>query len=86
MAHGGRAEGVATTEYYPAGNVVAGAARVVSGAGCNVMADMMFRRDCHAAVPFPRRFDDQAGRPAAWRPASADGAREAAEAVSALVR
>lgn len=83
---GQRAAGMETFDYYPAGNLVARAARVVSGAGYNMVADMMFARGRHTAVAFERRYDDQAGRLAAWRDASSDGTGEAAEAIAALVR
>jgi hypothetical protein len=73
-------------DYFPAGNLVARAAHAVSGAGYNAMADMMFQRDRHMAIPFLRRFDDQAGRLAAWRTPKRDGVQEAAQAIAALVR
>ncbi|MGJ5820012.1 hypothetical protein [Paludibaculum fermentans] len=79
-------EGVRCFEYYPAGNLMARAAHVVTGAGYNAMADMMFSRDRHTALAFPRRFDDQAGRLAEWKPASQDGTREAALAIASTLR
>lgn len=72
-------------EYYPAGNLMERAAHVVTGAGYNAMADMMFQRDRHTAVAFPRRFDDQAARLACWQPASRDGTRDAALAIAAAL-
>ncbi len=83
---GDAVEGVRSFDYFPAGNLVDRAVHVVSGAGYNVMADMMFLRHRHTAVSFPRRFDDQAGRLAAWRPVSRDGTHEAAQAIAELVR
>lgn len=72
-------------EYWPAGNVMERAVRVVSGAGYNAMADMMFDRHRHTAVPFPRRFDDQAGRLDAWQMVEQDGTRAAAQAIAELL-
>lgn len=72
-------------DYYPAGNLVERAARVISGAGYNMMADMMFRRGIHTAIPFPRKYDDQAGRLAAWAPAPRDGTEAAAWAIAEMV-
>ncbi|HBY61883.1 MAG TPA: hypothetical protein DEH78_18850 [Solibacterales bacterium] len=72
-------------EYYPAGNIVHRAGHVVTAAGYNAMADMMHLRERHTAVPFPRRFDDQAARLAAWRETPVDGTREAAQAIAALM-
>jgi hypothetical protein len=72
-------------DYFPAGNLVASAAHVASGAGYNMMADMMFARDRHTAVAFDRRFDDQAARLACPFQAVQDGTREAAVALAPLV-
>ncbi len=75
--------GVPRFDYYPAGNVLARARRVVTGGGYNVMADMLFLRDRHVAIPFERRYDDQAARvKAAWFPES-DGTSEAARLIAA---
>lgn len=83
---GERMEGVPSFEYYPAGNLMARAAHVFTGAGYNAMAEMMLRSHCHTAVAFPRRFDDQAARLASSRPASQDSTHEAAQAIAALLR
>ncbi len=72
-------------EYYPAGNVLGRAAKVVSGAGYNMMADMVEWPERHSAVAFDRRWDDQAGRLAGWRPARGDGALEAAASIRELL-
>lgn len=77
--------GARSFEYFPAGNLMERAAHVVTGAGYNAMADMMFRRDHHTAVAFPRRFDDQSGRLSSWRNVDTDGTRQAAEAVAAVL-
>ncbi|MBI4893376.1 MAG: hypothetical protein HY821_22335 [Acidobacteria bacterium] len=77
--------GVPVFEYYPAGNVLELAVRVVSGAGYNMMADMVERPERHVPVAFERRWDDQAGRLAAGCQERGDGAREAAEAIREMV-
>ncbi|QOY87688.1 hypothetical protein [Paludibaculum fermentans] len=82
---GERMEGLPSFEYYPAGNLMARAAHVFTGAGYNAMADMMFLSEAHTAVAFPRRFDDQAARLASWRQAVQDGTREAAQAIAAVL-
>lgn len=73
-------------EYYPAGNLMARACHVVTGAGYNAMADMMFQQDRHTAVAFPRRFDDQAARLAGRKAGGQDGTRDAALAIAAALR
>lgn len=80
-------EGIPCFEYYPAGNLVERAERVVSGAGYNIMSDMMFLRKYHDTTPFARKYDDQAGRLASCLAGQAgDGTRAAAEAIAELVR
>ncbi len=71
-------------DYFPAGNLVGRAEHVVSGAGYNMMADMMFLRERHTAVAFERRFDDQAGRLAAARSGEEDGTPAAAMAIGRI--
>lgn len=74
--------GVTGFDYYPAGNLLARAGRVITGAGYNSMADMLFWRERHTAIPFERTFDDQAARVrAAWYP-SRDGTAEAARIIA----
>lgn len=46
----------------------AGAARIISAAGFNVMLETERWRGKHLVVPFPRRFDDQFRRAARRRP------------------
>jgi predicted glycosyltransferase len=72
-------------EYYPAANIVECAARVISGAGYNIIADMMYRRGRHIAIPFPRRYDDQHGRLSSLLESPRDGTSEAAEAIARLL-
>ncbi|MCC6587188.1 MAG: hypothetical protein IT168_10890 [Bryobacterales bacterium] len=72
-------------EYYPAANLFERAARVVSGAGYNTIADMLPYPERHTAIAFARRFDDQAGRLASPRPAE-DGTRQAAELIAGLLQ
>lgn len=71
-------------DYYPATNILSRAARVISGAGYNTMADMLPYPERHTAVAFPRRFDDQAGRLAGPRP-TADGTQDAARLIAGLL-
>lgn len=77
-------EGIPCFEYYPAGNLVGRAARVVSGAGYNIMSDMMNFRQRHETMPFERRYDDQAGRAGRW--GEVEGTAAAAEAIANLVK
>lgn len=71
-------------DYYPATNIVARASHVLTGAGYNSMADMLDQPSHHVAIAFPRRFDDQAARLAAPRPAR-DGTTAAATAIAELL-
>ena len=72
-------------EYYPAGNLTARAAHVVSGAGYNAVADVLFYRERHTAIAFERRFDDQAARLAALPAHPVDGTALAADAIARLL-
>ncbi|MGC4053761.1 MAG: hypothetical protein QM757_31625 [Paludibaculum sp.] len=81
----GKDLGVPLFEYYPAGNLMARAAHVVTGAGYNSMADMMFQSSRHTAVAFERRFDDQAARLTAAHSGSQDGTMAAALAIAAAI-
>jgi hypothetical protein len=51
----------------PASSLFAGAKRIVSAAGFNVMLETEPYRDKHHVVPMPRRFDDQFARAARRR-------------------
>jgi hypothetical protein len=51
----------------PASSLFAGAARIVSAAGFNVMLETEPYRDKHHILPMPRRFDDQFARAARRR-------------------
>ena len=51
----------------PASGLFAGAARIISAAGFNVMLETEPYRDKHRVVPMPRRFDDQFARAARRR-------------------
>ncbi|HEV2720003.1 MAG TPA: hypothetical protein VG323_08295 [Thermoanaerobaculia bacterium] len=51
----------------PASSLFAGAARIISAAGFNVMLETEPYRDKHHVVPMPRRFDDQFARAARRR-------------------
>lgn len=71
-------------DYYPATNLVAQAAHVITGAGYNSMADMLHRPAHHTAIAFLRRFDDQAARLAQPRP-DQEGTTRAASAIAELL-
>lgn len=75
---------VVNLNYYPACNVMGRAAHVYSGAGYNVMADMLGRRN-HTAVPFPRRYDDQAARLRGFFTEPLDGTELAARTIASLL-
>lgn len=71
-------------DYYPAGNILARARHLVTGAGYNAMADMVFLRERHTAIPFERRYDDQFARVRdRWLP-DRDGTAEAARLIAAI--
>jgi hypothetical protein len=52
-------DGFEHVDTYPANTLFAGADRVISAAGFNVMLEMEPWRARHIVVPFARRFDDQ---------------------------
>jgi hypothetical protein len=52
-------DGFEHVDTYPANTLFAGADRVISAAGFNVMLEMEPWRARHVVVPFARRFDDQ---------------------------
>ena len=52
---------------YPAWPLFAGAARIISAAGCNIVRQAAPWRERHRMLPFPRRFDDQFARAARTR-------------------
>ncbi len=54
-------------DVYPATPLFAGAARIVSACGFNVMRQTLAHRDRHSYLPLPRRFDDQFARAARRR-------------------
>ena len=72
-------------EYFPACNLTAGAAHVVSGAGYNAVADMLVQRERHTAIPFERKFDNQAARLIALPDRPVDGTAFAADAIAHLL-
>jgi hypothetical protein len=71
-------------DYYPATNIIAQSAHVITGAGYNSMADMLHRPAHHTAIAFPRRFDNQAARLAQPRP-DQEGTTRAASAIAVLL-
>jgi hypothetical protein len=73
--------GVFWFEYFPAARLFPRAFRVVSGAGYNLMAEMAPFPDRHLAVPFARKYDDQASRLFEGPGAVADGGMMAAELI-----
>lgn len=79
-------EGIPCFEYWPAGNVLKRVAKVLSGAGYNIMSDMMDYPQQHEPMAFFRKHDDQAGRLAAWRQGIEDATMEVAGEIAALVR
>lgn len=79
--------GVPSFDYFPAGNLIERAAKVFSGAGYNILADMSACREKHTAVAFERRYDDQAARlrTLPWG-IGHDGTADAADAVLRAIR
>jgi len=75
---------VVNLNYYPACNVIGRAAHVYSGAGYNIMADMLGRAN-HTALPFPRRYDDQAARVRGFFTAPIDGTELAARTIASFL-
>jgi len=47
---------------YPITHLLAGATRIVSAAGYNIMLETESHHDKHHPIPFPRRYDDQYAR------------------------
>ncbi len=76
---------VVNLNYYPACNVMSRAAHVYSGAGYNIMADMLGREN-HTALPFPRRYDDQAARLRGFFIEPIDGTALAARTIASFLR
>jgi hypothetical protein len=54
--------GFELVDAYPVTQLLAGATRIISGAGYNVMLETSRWSSKHHAVPFPRPFDDQYAR------------------------
>ncbi len=75
---------VVNLNYYPACNVIGRAAHVYSGAGYNSMADMLGRGN-HTALPFPRRYDDQAARLRGFFTEPIDGTELAARTIASFL-
>jgi hypothetical protein len=59
--------GVRRLDVYPAWPLFAGAARIITAAGCNVVRQTAPWRARHRILPFPRLFDDQFTRAARRR-------------------
>ncbi|MEV5752971.1 hypothetical protein AB0L00_34580 [Actinoallomurus sp. NPDC052308] len=59
--------GIAHHDVYPAWPLFAGADRIVTAAGCNVVRQLARWPERHRMLPFPRRFDDQYARAARAR-------------------
>ncbi len=70
--------------YYPACNILHRAAHVYSGAGYNIMAEMLGRPN-HTALPFPRHYDDQLARLQNFFTAPADGTPLAARTIASFL-
>jgi len=77
--------GTPAFDYFPAANLIHRARHIFTGAGYNSIADTMHYRFRHTALPFPRRFDDQAARLAMLPPVSADSTRAAAVAIAGVL-
>jgi hypothetical protein len=76
-------EGLEWFEYFPASRLFAVATRIFAGAGYNIMSETAGCGSRLCAIPFARRYDDQAARLANdWNP-QADGASAAAEFIRA---
>lgn len=73
-------------DYYPAQNLYARASRVITGAGYNAMADMLWHREKHTAVAFDRNYDDQHARLANFYTTPVDGTSQAVEAIKDVWR
>src|SRR5688572_3761009 len=72
-------------EYFPACNITGRATHVVSGAGYNAVAEMLFHRERHTVIAFDRKFDNQAARLAALPDRPVDGTAFAADAIVHLL-
>ncbi len=70
--------------YYPACNILHRAAHVYSGAGYNIMAEMLGRPN-HTAIPFPRHYDDQFARSLGFFTELADGTPLAASTIASFL-
>ena len=75
---------VINLDYYPVCNILHRAAHVYSGAGYNIMAEMLGRPN-HTAIPFPRHYDDQAARLRNFFTAPADGTPLAARTIASFL-
>ncbi|MBN1671683.1 MAG: hypothetical protein JXR37_11645 [Kiritimatiellae bacterium] len=73
-----------TFEYFPASRLFDRAARIITGAGYNTMAEGAVYAEKHVAVPFPRRFDDQPARLAGPPAGPDDGGHAAASFIERL--
>ncbi|MBM3768731.1 MAG: hypothetical protein FJW32_25400 [Acidobacteria bacterium] len=73
-------------DYYPAQNLYARARRVITGAGYNAMADMLWHRDKHSALAFERNYDDQHARLANFYTQPVDGTMQAVETITRVWR
>jgi hypothetical protein len=68
-------------DYYPAQNLYARARRVITGAGYNAMADLLWHREKHTALAFARNYDDQHARLQHFYTAPVDGTHQAVDAI-----
>jgi hypothetical protein len=68
-------------QYYPAERLYPDARHVITGAGYNAMAGMLWHRDKHTAIPFDRRHDDQRARLQSFFTAPVDGTPAAVQAI-----
>lgn len=73
-------------DYYPAQNLYARARRVITGAGYNAMADMLWHREKHTALAFARNYDDQFTRLTHFYTNPIDGTSQAVEAITDVWR
>lgn len=73
-------------DYYPAQNLYARARRVITGAGYNAMADMLWHREKHTAIAFARNYDDQHARLRHFYTTPIDGTSQAVETIKAAWR
>lgn len=72
-------------EYYPARRLFPKAQRLVTAAGYNAIAETFEYADKHTSVPFPRQYDDQAGRLNSPQMSSKDGGQEAADLIASWI-